>query len=150
MSAAPDHYTFCQAISWAQDQNKGKFRPDEAMSLWILKRIKCEVSTEASPADRPALTKEQLEDSHVFTVYVCRASAIKLNNNDGAQTLASVIRFARERDEALDGNHSQYLALAQQEISEMDASGNLASFWARACEKPTENLKAAINQGVIK
>ncbi|QOR40222.1 hypothetical protein HNO52_18125 [Billgrantia diversa] len=42
MAGAPDHYTSCQSIDWAQEQNKGKFRPDEAMSLWILKSIKCE------------------------------------------------------------------------------------------------------------
>lgn len=41
MAAAPSHYTSCQAISWAQDQNKGKFRPDEYIALWILERSKC-------------------------------------------------------------------------------------------------------------
>jgi len=42
MAGAPSHYTSCQAISWAQDQNKGNFRPDEALALWILKSFKCE------------------------------------------------------------------------------------------------------------
>lgn len=41
MAAAPGHYTSCQKISWAQDQIKGKFRPDEFIALWILERIKC-------------------------------------------------------------------------------------------------------------
>ena len=42
MAGAPSHLTSCQAIDWAQDQNKGKFRPDEALALWILKSFKCE------------------------------------------------------------------------------------------------------------
>jgi len=41
IAAAPSHYTHCQAISWAQDQNKGKFRPDEYIALWILEKSKC-------------------------------------------------------------------------------------------------------------
>ena len=42
MAGAPEHYTSCQAISWAQEQNEGEFRPDEALALWILKSIRCE------------------------------------------------------------------------------------------------------------
>lgn len=42
MAAAPDHYTNCESIKWAQGQNKGEFRPDEALSLWILKSLSCE------------------------------------------------------------------------------------------------------------
>lgn len=42
MAAAPDHYTACQAINWAQEQNEGKFRPDEALALWVLKGIRCD------------------------------------------------------------------------------------------------------------
>ena len=41
MAAAPEHYTLCQAISWAQDQNEDKFRPDEVLALWLLKSIRC-------------------------------------------------------------------------------------------------------------
>lgn len=41
MAGAPSHYTNCQAISWAQSKNEGRFRPDEALALWILRSIKC-------------------------------------------------------------------------------------------------------------
>ncbi len=37
MSGAPDDYSSCQAIEWAQSKNKNKFRPDESLALWILK-----------------------------------------------------------------------------------------------------------------
>ena len=41
MSKAPEHYSSCQQIEWAQNQNKNTFRPDESLALWVLQKIKC-------------------------------------------------------------------------------------------------------------
>lgn len=102
-----------------------------------------------SLADSDTLTRDQLGDSRTFMAYVCWAGAIKLNNQEDSVALSTMIDYMRGQDESLNRSHFQYLGLASQEIADIESKGELSAVYNHSCRQPIENVKEAIQQGML-
>lgn len=138
MASAPDHYTSCQAIEWAQEENKNKFRPDEVFALWILKSIKCD-SASTQGYSKSYIT-DQFKDgsSRTPVMYMCAVTGQKEGFDPKAiETLASVIQKTNLNHELSKNLMTDAITWYKKAKGNYDFEG----FWVFSCEKQFENIR---------
>jgi len=107
------------------------------------------LASSLSSADAGTLKRDQLGDSHIFMTYVCWSSATKLNKREDSTVLSTMIGFMRGQDEEMNNHHPQYLAFSAQEVLDIESKGELSSFYNYSCSQPVQNVKTAIQQGML-
>ncbi len=141
MSKAPEHYTSCQQIEWAQEQNKNKFRPDEALALWILKNLKCDDSSYSE-------TEKDMGKSHIAMAYICWQLSNDAGYKDDSDLFAKMISMTRKLPEFKAEQHSQFIGYSAQEVLKMD-NEERSSMYEYGCLEPLKNIKRASEQGML-
>lgn len=141
MAKAPEHYTSCQQIEWAQEQNKNKFRPDEALALWILKSFKCGDSSHQE-------AEKDLGKSHVAMGYICWQLANEAGYKDDSDLFAKMISTIRKLPDFKAEQHSELLEYSAKEVLNMDIEER-QNIYEHGCLEPLKNIKRASEQGML-
>mgnify|MGYP000268253080 CR=1 FL=1 len=141
MAKAPEHYSSCQQIEWAQEQNRNKFRPDEALALWILKSLKCNESSYSE-------TKNDMGSSRMAMAYICWNIANDAGHEDDSDLFAKMISMARKIPDLNGDQHSELMGYAAKEVLNMDVEER-KSMYKYGCMEPLKNIKRASEQGML-
>ncbi|CDU04559.1 hypothetical protein VCR12J2_640192 [Vibrio coralliirubri] len=141
MAKAPEHYSSCQQIEWAQNQNKSTFRPDESLALWVLQKIKCD------KASRNNVSKD-MSQNPMAMAYICWQLANQSGRETDSDLFAQMISMVRKSPEFKPELHIEFVGYATQEVLKMD-SEQRQSVYNAGCSVPLNNIKRASEQGML-
>lgn len=117
---------------------------------WPLELLGASSATDQQITPQSKITQEQFDRSHTSTAYICWAIAQRAKRVAEAETLSRLITWTKKADPALATLHNDYMFMAAQEVIRIEKSSGLENYYREFCIKPIENVKQAIQQGMIK
>ncbi|GIB54530.1 hypothetical protein ACUH9Z_01460 [Vibrio cholerae] len=141
MAKAPEHYTSCQQIEWAKNQNKNTFRPDESLALWVLGKIKCDDTSNSN-------TAKALSQNPIAMAYICWQLANQLDRETDSDLFAQMISIVRKSPDFRSEQHIEFVGYAAQEVLKLDYDQR-QNVYNEGCSVPLDNIKRASKQGML-